>query len=111
MLRSRLFTAMEKVSLIRFFCALGAAKPSKLGEVTLEPWLDAKVKRPRVRRFADVLPFPTVYISTLDVVSADVSSTSCSARSTIPCTTSTMAGSPWSTAWRPPPERPESASR
>jgi phytoene dehydrogenase-like protein len=72
MLRSELFTATEKVSLIRFFAALGAARPAKLGEVPLEAWLAAKAKRPQVRRFAEALAYPTVYTSALDMVSTDV---------------------------------------
>jgi phytoene dehydrogenase-like protein len=72
MLRSRLFTGLEKLSLIRFFAALATAKPEKLGPVSLAEWLDAKISQPRVRHFAEALAFPTIYTSARDVVTADV---------------------------------------
>lgn len=72
MLSSRLFTAREKLGLIRFFGSLAAAKPTKLGDVSLQTWLETKTRHPRVQQFARALAFPLVYSSALDVVSADV---------------------------------------
>lgn len=72
MLSSRLFTTREKFDLIRFFGSLATAKPAKLGDVSLQSWLETKTKLPRVRQFARALAFPLVYSSALDVVSADL---------------------------------------
>ena len=71
-LRTDLLGAGDKMSLVRFFAGLGRAKPRDLAGTSLRDWLDAKVRRPRLRRLIDSLAYPLVYTSALDLISAEV---------------------------------------
>lgn len=71
-LRADLLGARDKVALVRFFAALGRAKPGDLAGTSLREWLDAKARRPRVRRLMESVAYPLVYTSALDLVSAEV---------------------------------------
>ena len=71
-LRTDLLGAGDKMALVRFFAGLGRAKPRDLAETSLREWLDAKVRRPRLRRLVYSLAYPLVYTSALDLVSAEV---------------------------------------
>ena len=71
-LRTDLLGAGDKMALVRFFAGLGRAKPRDLAGTSLQDWLDAKVRRPRLRRLIDSLAYPLVYTSALDLISAEV---------------------------------------
>ena len=71
-LRTDLLGAGDKVALVRFFAGLGRAKPRDLAGTSLQGWLDAKVRRPRLRKLVNSLAYPLVYTSALDLVSAEV---------------------------------------
>ena len=71
-LRSDLLGAGDKMALVGFFVGLGRARPPDLAGTSLRDWLDAKVRRPRLRRLIDSLAYPLVYTSAFDLVSAEV---------------------------------------
>ncbi|HZB10926.1 MAG TPA: NAD(P)/FAD-dependent oxidoreductase [Rubrobacter sp.] len=71
-LRTDLLGAGDKMALVRFFAGLGRARPKDLAGTSLREWLDAKVRRPRLRRLINSLAYPLVYTSALDLVSAEV---------------------------------------
>jgi phytoene dehydrogenase-like protein len=71
-LRSDLLSAGDKMALVRFFAGLGRARPRHLAGTSLKEWLDAKIRRPHLRRLVDSLAYPLVYTSALDLVSAEV---------------------------------------
>lgn len=50
----------------------GLASGYRRAETSLRDWLDAKVRRPRLRRLIDSLAYPLVYTSAFDLVSAEV---------------------------------------
>jgi phytoene dehydrogenase-like protein len=70
--RTELLGAGDKMALVRFFAGLGRAKPRDLAGTSLQEWLDAKIRRPRLRRLVYSLAYPLVYTSALDLVSAEV---------------------------------------
>ena len=67
-----LLGAGDKLALVRFFAALGRARPRQLSGISLRDWLDGKIRRPRLRRLMDSIAYPLVYTSALDLVSAEV---------------------------------------
>ena len=71
-LRTDLLGVGDEVELVRIFAALGRAKPRDLAGTSLREWLDAKARRPRVRRLMESVAYPLVYTSALDLVSAEV---------------------------------------
>jgi phytoene dehydrogenase-like protein len=71
-LRSDLLGAGDKMALVRFVAGLGRARSRDLAGTSLQEWLDAKIRRPRLRRLVDSLAYPLVYTSALDLVSAEV---------------------------------------
>jgi phytoene dehydrogenase-like protein len=71
-LRTDLLGAGDKMALVRFFAGVGRATPKDLAGTSLQEWLDAKVRRPRLRRLVYSLAYPLVYTSALDLVSAEV---------------------------------------
>ena len=71
-LRTELLGAGDKMGLVRFLTGLSRAKPKDLAGTSLQGWLDAKVRRPRLRRLLNSLAYPLVYTSALDLVSAEV---------------------------------------
>jgi phytoene dehydrogenase-like protein len=71
-LRTDLLGAGDKVALFRFLAALARTKPHDLAGTSLRGWLDAKIRRPRLRRVIDSVAYPLVYTSALDLVSAEV---------------------------------------
>lgn len=50
----------------------GLASGYRRAGTSLRDWLDAKVRRPRLRRLIDSLAYPLVYTSVFDLVSAEV---------------------------------------
>jgi len=71
-LRTDLLGAGDKLALVRFFAALGRAKPRDLAKASVQEWLDRMVRRPRLHRLMVSLAYPLVYTSALDLVSAEV---------------------------------------
>ncbi|HYH45430.1 MAG TPA: NAD(P)/FAD-dependent oxidoreductase [Thermoanaerobaculia bacterium] len=71
-LRTELLGAGDKMELVRFLAGLSRARPKDLAGTSLQGWLDAKVRRPRLRRLLNSLAYPLVYTSALDLVSAEV---------------------------------------
>ena len=71
-LRTDLLGAGDKLGLVRFFAGLGRTRPKDLAGTSLQGWLAAKVRRPRLRRLLNSLAYPLVYTSALDLVSAEV---------------------------------------
>lgn len=71
-LRTSLFGARDRVDLVRFFATLSLARPGEAAHVSVQEWLDRRVRRPRVRRLLEGLARTLVYSSALDLVSAEV---------------------------------------
>jgi phytoene dehydrogenase-like protein len=72
LLRTDVLDAADKLALVRLFVALGAAKPRALAKVSVQEWLDRKVRRPQLRRLMMALARTFVYSTALDLVSADL---------------------------------------
>ena len=71
-LRTGLLDAGDKVAMFRLLAVLSRARPGELAAMSLEEWLDQKVRRPRLRRLMASLAYPLVYTSALDLISAEV---------------------------------------
>jgi phytoene dehydrogenase-like protein len=64
--------AADKLALVRLFVALGAAKPRALAKLSVQEWLDRKVRRPQLRWLMMALARTFVYSTALDLVSAEL---------------------------------------
>ena len=71
-LRTDLLDAGDKLGLIRFFAALGTAKPRSLARTSVREWLDRKAPRPRLHQLMAAFARTFVYSAALDLVSAEV---------------------------------------
>jgi phytoene dehydrogenase-like protein len=71
-LRADVLDAADKLALVRLFVALGAAKPRALAKMSVQEWLDRKVRRPQLRRLMMALARTFVYSTALDLVSAEL---------------------------------------
>jgi phytoene dehydrogenase-like protein len=71
-LRTDLLGAGDKMALVRFFAGLARARPTDLAGMSLQDWLNEKIRRPRLRMLVYSLAYPLVYTSALDLVSAEV---------------------------------------
>lgn len=69
---SRLFTVMEKIELVRLFGQILRTKAEDVEDVSVQEWLDAHVKHPRVQLFLEANARTLVYSDALYLVSADV---------------------------------------
>src|SRR5918999_5180947 len=72
LLRTDVLDAGDKLALVRLFVALGAAKPRALAKMSVQEWLDRKVRRPQLRRLMTALARTFVYSTALDLVSAEL---------------------------------------
>lgn len=72
LLRTDLLGAVDKLALVRFFVALGTAKPRALAKTSVQEWLDLKIRRPQVRRLMTAVARTFVYTTALDLVSAEL---------------------------------------
>src|ERR687889_702634 len=50
LIRTDVLDAADKLALVRLFVALGAAKLRTLTKMSVQEWLDRKVRRPQLRR-------------------------------------------------------------
>jgi phytoene dehydrogenase-like protein len=71
-LRTDLLAAGDKLALVSFLATLGRTKPPDLAGMSVQEWLDLKVRRPPLHRLMVSLAYPLVYTSALDLVSAEV---------------------------------------
>ena len=71
-LRTEALGAADKLALVRFFIALGGARPRELATTSVREWLDIKLRRPRVRRLMWAVARTFTYTSALDLVSAEL---------------------------------------
>jgi phytoene dehydrogenase-like protein len=71
-LRTNVLSVGDKLALLRFFVALGAAKPRALANTSVQGWLDHNVRRPQLRRLMTALARTFVYSTALDLVSAEL---------------------------------------
>jgi phytoene dehydrogenase-like protein len=71
-LRTNVLNVGDKLALLRFFVALGAAKPRALANTSVQGWLDHNVRRPQLRRLMTALARTFVYSTALDLVSAEL---------------------------------------
>ena len=62
----------DKLELVRLFATLPRVDVRTLGRTSVQEWLDANVRRPRVRQVIDAVARTAVYSAALDLVSADV---------------------------------------
>jgi phytoene dehydrogenase-like protein len=72
LLRTEVLDAADKLALVRLFVALGAAKPRALAKLSVQEWLDRKVRRPQLRWLMMALARTFVYSTALDLVSAEL---------------------------------------
>jgi phytoene dehydrogenase-like protein len=72
LLRTHVLDAADKLALVRLFVALGAAKPQALAKMSVQEWLDRKVRRPQLHRLMMALARTFVYSTALDLVSAEL---------------------------------------
>lgn len=72
LLRVDFLDARDKLALAGFFATLAAARPSRLAGISVQRWLDAKARRPRLHALLAGWARTFVYSSALDLVSADV---------------------------------------
>src|SRR5829696_4529186 len=72
LLRTDLLDARDKMALFRFFVTLGRAKPHNLSRTSVQEWLDAKVRRPQLRRVMEAFARTFAYTTALDLVSAEM---------------------------------------
>jgi phytoene dehydrogenase-like protein len=72
LLHTDLLDAGDKLALIRLFVTLGRAKPGALAKMSVQEWLDLKVRRPRLRRLLEAVACTLVYTTALDLVSAEL---------------------------------------
>jgi phytoene dehydrogenase-like protein len=62
----------DTIELVRLFARVARTASSTLGTTTVKDWLDANVRRSRVRQLMDAFARTFVYSAALDLVSADV---------------------------------------
>jgi phytoene dehydrogenase-like protein len=67
-----LFDAADKLALAQVFAALPRVRAETVAGVSVQAWIDAHVRRPRVRQFLLANARTLVYSSALDRVSAEV---------------------------------------
>lgn len=72
LLRTDFLDAGDKLALLRFFAALGVARPSNLARTSVRDWLDGKIRRPRVHRLMTAFARTFTYTTALDLVSAEL---------------------------------------
>ncbi|HLI90347.1 MAG TPA: NAD(P)/FAD-dependent oxidoreductase [Ktedonobacteraceae bacterium] len=72
LLTNRLLTVGDKIELARFFSALPRLNARNLAHVSVQEWLDGRIKRPRVRQILNSTACVLVYSTALDLVSAEV---------------------------------------
>jgi phytoene dehydrogenase-like protein len=72
LLKSDLLSALDKLELMRLFTSIPRLRPAEFREMSVQQWLDANVKRPRVRQLMVANAWTFVYSSALDLVSAEV---------------------------------------
>lgn len=72
LLRTDVLDAGDKLALLRFFVALGTTRPRALAKISVQEWLDLKVRRPRLRRLITAFARTFVYTTALDLVSAEL---------------------------------------
>src|SRR5215207_11633099 len=72
LLRTDVLDAADKLALVRLFVALGAAKPRTLAKMSVQEWLDRKVRRPQLHRLMMAPARTFVYSAALDLVSAEL---------------------------------------
>ncbi|MDQ3791525.1 MAG: FAD-dependent oxidoreductase [Actinomycetota bacterium] len=72
LLRTDVLDAADKLALVSLFVVLGAAKPRALAKMSVQEWLDRKVRRPQLRRLMTAVARTFVYSTALDLVSAEL---------------------------------------
>lgn len=69
---NRFFAFSEKIALVRLFTRIARTKAENVSGMSVQEWLDANVKRPRLRSFFEANARTLVYSDALHLVSADV---------------------------------------
>ena len=72
LLTSRLFGLADKLELVRVLGGLPKLDATVLRKVSVQAWLEANARRPRVKQFLSSQARTLTYTSALDLVSADV---------------------------------------
>jgi phytoene dehydrogenase-like protein len=72
LLRTDVLDAADKLALVRLFVVLGAEKPRALAKMSVQEWLERKIRRPQLRRLMTAVARTFVYSTALDLVSAEL---------------------------------------
>jgi phytoene dehydrogenase-like protein len=72
LLRTDLLDMGDKLGFMRLFAALALLKPHSVARMSVQEWLERKVRRPQVRQVMVALARTLVYTTALDLVSAEV---------------------------------------
>jgi phytoene dehydrogenase-like protein len=69
--QTSLLSAAEKLELLGIFTRLSTLNPQRYNQQSVQQWLDANTRRPRVRAVLEATARVSLYTSALDVASAD----------------------------------------
>jgi phytoene dehydrogenase-like protein len=72
LLTNRLLGLRDKMELVRLFRSIARTNPVDVANISVQQWLNDRVRRPRVLSFMTAYAWTTTYCSALDVVSAEV---------------------------------------